>query len=129
MLTSKEMPAGGVISPQQCAAGNYTSTYVDAASAIRLAATVIIGSLGGGAVTSSWLQATDGAGAGAKALSGNDETVLSSPTADSAQILDCNPSDLDLAGGFRYVALRLTVTGGTGTLLAAVVHKLEPKSL
>jgi hypothetical protein len=72
-------------------------------------------------------QATDGAGAGAKAVPGKAITQLVKATGDGKQaMIELAPDELDISAGFKW--FRLSVTTGTAAGLAsAAVFGVDPR--
>lgn len=108
-------------------AGTLVSGWIKAEDA-WITALISMG-VGAGATAVTWQQATDASGTGAKALdtgdfaAGGSAIVAFSGTDDGkTKPAEGRPlSGLDLAGGFEYVQVTCTVTGGAGTLLSMVL--------
>lgn len=93
------------------AAGTLVSGWFDVRQAPRIRALASIGA-GGGTPALSFAQANTAAGGGSKALSGWSIGAVA-----NARIDVDNPSDkLDQNGGFFWVQVTVTITGGTGTI-------------
>lgn len=125
-ITSVLVPVKAQINPQSvAAAGHANSGWVDAGQCINILTEVNLGALGGGSVALTFEQATSSGGAGAKALS----TFTGGTSAvDNAKMeIDNAPEGLDAENGFTYARAVLTVTGGTGALVAATVHAASPR--
>jgi len=114
------------ISPVSQGAGTVTSGWVSMARFTQLMAIVKTGVLGTSATVDAKLQqASDSGGTGAKDITGKAITQLVKASNDNNQaVINLRPSDLDVANGFSYV--RLSVTVGTaaslidGTLLGFI---------
>ena len=112
-------PIKGGINPQAiAAAGTQTSGWLDAKDGEWLKGTLLNGALGGSTLTNLKVeQATSAAGAGAKDLVTNVVNALQvAGTHVQFEVQLANALDLD--GGFRYVRVSVTNTGGTGALQA-----------
>ena len=103
------------------AAGTLVSGWIDASQAHRII-TLLMAGAGGGTPALSFRQANTAAGGGAKALAWSAGTLASSRI-----YVDNDPAQLDVAGGFRWIEVTATVTGGTGTVVGFVVLGGEPK--
>ena len=117
-----------VIDPDAYGASTEVSDWVDASEFHQILAIVMAGTLGASATLNAKLrQATSAAGAGAKDISGAAITQLVKATDDDKQaIMSLDVDALDIAGGFRYVALSMTI--GTATSDAAgLIIGLAPR--
>ena len=131
----------GVLKPATDAAGR-TGRYINAAFAAALYFVFHFDQANAATIEVDVLQASDNAGTGAKAVTGNRriwanldlatndtdvrETDAQTFTTDAALkekqvILQVNPADLDLAGGFTYVAPR-TGASNVANLTACQVY-------
>lgn len=116
------------IDPDANTAGALTSDYVDAASFEQIMAIVMAGALGtNGTLDAKLVQATSSGGAGVKDITGKAITQLTEAGTDSDKqaIIQVRADELDVAGGFRYVALVHTVAVATSDS-GAVVLGLNP---
>jgi hypothetical protein len=111
------------ISPISQAAATVTTGWVDAGKFESLLAAIQTGVLGAAATVDAKLQqATSSAGAGAKDVTGSAITQLVKATNDNNEVLiNCQTERLDVAGGFRYVRLSVTV-GTAASLIAAQLY-------
>ena len=124
---SNDFPVGTILNPQSvAAAGNATSPFIDAGSAAWWLALCQAGALGGGTATFKWRQATDSSGTAAKDVTGNPGSATKAPTAGQGLYIDLDPQALDLANGFRFIALRIDNVGGTGALVSGAVQACDP---
>jgi hypothetical protein len=124
---SGDFPIGTTLPPQSVAAGgSATATFIDVGSAAWWVAVCFTGALGGGTATFKWRQATDAVGTGAKDVAGAPGSATKAPAANSSAVIDLDPQALDLAGGFRFIAPRVDVVGGTGTLVGAAAVACDP---
>lgn len=110
----------GKLDPVSQGAGTVATGYVNAGLFAQLLAELDVGALGASATVDAKLQqATDGSGTGVKDITGAAITQLTKAGTDDNKLvlinLDCNK--LDVAGGFNYV--RLSVTVGTAACLIA----------
>ena len=120
---SQIYPVAGAIAPQSvAAAGNATTgaTWLAIPPHTKWAIVrTLCGALGGGSEQVDVLQATSSAGAGSKALITNLRTAAANNTQFDDEInLD---SLLDINNGFAFIQVKVTITGGTGSLVAAHV--------
>lgn len=124
-ISASQLPIGTTIAPQSvAAAGNAVSGWMDVGTAINILTEVNLGALGGGTVTLTFQQATDGAGSGAKALAW---TGYASAVNNANSLIDNDPELLDINNGFRFVQAKLANVGGTGALLSAALHNANPR--
>lgn len=106
----------GSIDPDAYAAGTVTTGWVKASNFTQLMAIVQAGTLGASATLDAKIeQASDSGGTGAKDLSGSDITQLTQAGTDSDKqaVINFRPEDLDIANGFEYVRLSMTVATAT----------------
>lgn len=118
----------GVIAPSSQAAGTLTSGWVSAAKFNKLLAVIATGVLGAAAtVDAKFQQATDGAGTGAKDVTGAAIAQIVKATGDNTQAeINLDPQQLDVANGFGYVQLSVTV-GTAASLTAALLMGFTPR--
>lgn len=116
------------IAPQSvAAAGNPTSGWVAVANNKWAKLLALVGA-GAGTLAVKLEQATSAAGAGAKDLATAAQVGITA-LATGQQQADVNIDQyLDVNGGFGYVRINATMTGGAGTL-AAVSLELGPQAL
>lgn len=125
-ITASQVPLKAKIAPQSvAAAAHVNSGWVDAGQCINILTEVNLGALGGGSVALTFEQATSSGGAGAKALSTFTGAV--SAVDNTTAEVDNAPEGLDADNGFQFVRAVLTVTGGSGSLVAATVHAASPR--
>ncbi len=124
----EHVPSKGSIAPQNvAAAGNATSGWTKADEAPDYLAQLNLGVLGGGTVTPAFEQATDAAGAGAKALvTGGDVSAVSANN--TLRTIQFSADKLDSKNGFLWFRLKLSNVGGTGALVAASIHAIGPRN-
>jgi hypothetical protein len=125
-IGTEHLPIVGSIAPQSvAAAGNAASGWIKADTAPKFLAVLNYGALGGGTVTPTFEQATDASGTGAKALSAWGG-VANAANNTSAEL--CNIADqLDQKNAFYWFRLKLSNVGGTGALVGAIIHGVEPR--
>jgi hypothetical protein len=123
MIDQKNIPLGTAPKAASvAAAGTLVSGWLDASLYRKVHAVVGIDA-GAGTPTLTWEQATDTAGAGAKALS-----AFSGGTFANNRIEVTNdPEVLDVANKFKAVRATVTIAGGAGTLTSLNLHGLEPR--
>ncbi len=129
-LASECVGIVGVIDPDAYAAGTVTTGWIKAGDFQRFMATVSAGDLGtNGTLDAKLEQASDSTGTGAKDVTGKAITQLTQAGGDSNKqaIINLNPDELDIANGFGYFRLSLTV--GTATSDAgAMVQGVYPRT-
>jgi len=100
-----------------------TSGYVDCSLFRRLLATITTGTLGTSSyVDASLVQATSSGGAGSKAVPNSAITRILKASGDNkvAQI-NFDTANIDVANGYRYVALVITPSGSTSPPNSSIV--------
>ena len=129
-LPSERVAVGGVIDPDANAAGALTTDYIDMGEFKSVMGIVLAGTLGASATLDAKLvQATDSSGTGSKDISGKAITQLTQAGTDSDKqaVINCRGDELDVDGGFAFVAL--TMTTGTATSdSSAVLLGLDPRN-
>ncbi len=107
------------IDPDAAAAGIVNTAWIDVTNWQNLMAIVMSGDLGASATLDAKLQqATDGAGTGAKDVTGKAITQLTQAGtgSDKQAIINCSQYDLDFANGFKFVRLSMTVAVATSEI-------------
>ncbi len=106
------------IDPASISAGTVTTGWVSAGNHHNVLAVIQTGALGTSATLDAKLQqASDSTGAGAKDVSGKAITQIVKATGDNKQaLINLRPDELDVANGFAFVRLSLTV--GTAASVA-----------
>ena len=124
---SERVAVLGVVDPDANAAGALVSDYGDASKFNSFMAIGFAGVMGASATIDMKLtQATSSAGAGAKDVSGKAITQLVKATDDDKQaIINLRADQLDVAGGFSFVAITFTVGAATSDS-GAVLLGLDP---
>ena len=116
-LGSELVAVAGVIDPDVTAAGTVDSPYIDMGKFEQAMGIPLAGTLGASATfDASLIQATDSSGTGAKAITGKAITQLTqagSDDSDKQAVLNVRSEELDVAGGFTHVALRIVVAVAT----------------
>jgi len=126
---SEEVAVVGAIDPDANTAAAYVSDYGSAVEFQSFMAIIQAGTLGSSATLDAKLtQATTSAGAGAKDVSGKSITQLTQAGTDSDKqaVITCKDSDLDVANGFDWVAITMTVATATSDC-GAVLLGLHPR--
>ncbi len=120
------------IDPASQAVGTAATGWISAGNHHNLLALVQSGALGTGATLDAKLQqAQDASGTGAKDLTGKAITQLTQAASGSSKqaLINLRPDDLDVANGYAYVRLSVTV-GVAASLTAAQVlgvnHRFAP---
>ena len=114
---SEFLPLLSAIDEDVYAAGTFTGTYTKTDIAAQYMGVFSAGSiLSTGTLDCSLVQATDSSGTGVKVIANATATQLADTDDNKQVIINLKPSDLDIAGGFIYVAPRMTWTtaGGDG---------------
>ena len=104
--------------PKDSADATVPSSYIDVSGYERFAFIRLVGATDDSAVTMQVVQATAAAGTGSKnitsaAITG---TVLAGTNDNKWAAVEVATSKLDIANGFRYVAVTIAATGGSSTL-------------
>jgi len=116
VLPSDQAVLAAIIDPDAYAASTVTSGWVHMGTFEAIQAIVMAGTLGSSATLDAKLeQATDSSGTGAKDITGKAITQLTQAGTDSDKqaIINCRSEELDVANGFDYVRLSMTI--GTAT--------------
>lgn len=110
------------IDPVSQGVGTVTTGWVSAGSAAVLMALVQTGVMGAsGTIDAKLQQATDNAGTGVKDVTGKAIVQVVKASGDNKQVaINCKPEDLDVANGFGFVRLSITV-GTAASLIGAVL--------
>lgn len=113
----------GQIVPSSQAVGTLLSGWIDAAQFEAMLAIIQAGVLGAaGTLDCKFRQATDNIGTGAKDVTVTVATQNVKATDDNkANLINLLQRDLDMANGFRYVALSVTIGGAASLTSAAVI--------
>ena len=127
-LGSERAAVAAVIDPDNNGAAAYTSAYVSMSTFNQVLAIVQTGTLGSSAtVDFKLVQATDSSGTSSKDISGKAITQLVKASNDDDQaVINCRSEELDVANGFDYVAMTMTV--GTATSdCSAIMLGMTPR--
>ena len=118
------------LDPTSQAAGTLSTGWIPAGNHHNLLAVIQTGVLGTGATVDAKLQqANDATGTGAKDIADKAITQIVKASGDNKQVLiDIKPEDLDIANGFGFVRLSLTV-GVAASFTAAQVLGISPRVL
>jgi hypothetical protein len=117
------------IDPASQVVGTAATGWISAGNHHNLLALVQSGALGTGAtLDAKFQQAQDASGTGAKDLTGKAITQLTQAANGSAKqaLINLRPDDLDVANGYAYVRLSVTV-GVAASLTAAQVLGVNPR--
>jgi hypothetical protein len=111
------------IDPVSQAAATVTTGWVSLADIDRLLGILQTGVMGASATIDAKLQqAKDSGGTGAKDITGKAITQILKATGDNKQaLINLNQSDLDVAGGFYYVRLSITVGVAASQIAASLL--------
>ena len=116
MLPSEKFAIVATIDPDAYTAGAQTSDWVNVENWQELMAVVMAGTLGSSATLDFKLQqATDASGTSAKNITSASITQLTQAGTDSDKqaVINLNPEKLDVANGFTFVAMVMTVATAT----------------
>jgi hypothetical protein len=118
----------GVVSPISQTAGTVTSAWVSMTDFLNLMAVIQTGVLGASATVDAKLQqATDSSGTNAKDITGKAITQIVKASGDNKQaIINLRGGELDVAGGFAFVQLSLTV-GTAASQVSAAILGMNPR--
>lgn len=110
------------IDPVSQGAGTVTTGWVSMRDFLSMTALIQTGVMGSSATLDGKLQqATSSGGAGAKDITGKAITQIVKASGDNKQAtIDLRETELDVAGGFTYVRLSLTV-GTAASLISATL--------
>jgi hypothetical protein len=129
LLPSDQAALVDAIDPDAYAAAAYSTAWIAAKNFAAFMATVYAGTIEAtGTVDAKLQQATDSSGTGVKDVTGKAITQLTAAGTDSDKqaIINCRAEELDVANGFDY--LRLTVTLGTaGADMGAALYGFYPR--
>lgn len=108
----KEIYRQQVANPATITTGTIPATYIDASPYEAFAFVLELGATDN-TVDMKVVQATAGAGTGSKDVSGAVITQLSGTDDNKQASIEVDTANLDLANGFRYVAVTATIAGTT----------------
>ena len=120
-LGSERVAVVAVVDPDALGTGAATSAYVSMSDFNQVVAVVQAGALGTSATLDFKLvQATDSSGTSSKDITDKSITQFVKATNDDDQaIVNCRSDELDIANGFDYVAMTITI--GTATSYASCI--------
>ena len=132
-LGSERAAGVAVVDPDANTAAAYTSAYVSMSDFNQVLAIVQTGVLGSSAtVDFKLVQATDSGGTSSKDISGKAITQLVKASNDDDQaVINCRSEELDVANGFDYVAMVMTVgtaTSDTSAIMLGMTARYAPAS-
>lgn len=121
----------GVIDPDANAAATYLTGAIDMASFEECMAVVFAGTLGTNATIDAKLTQATTSGGTYKDVTGKSITQLTEAGTDSDKqaIINCRADELDVANGYRYVKLSMTVgtaTSDSGAALFGLNARYQP---
>lgn len=119
ILPSNRAVLAGVIDPDVTAAGSVSTGWVHMGTYENIMAIAFAGTLGTSATVDAKIeQATDSSGTGAKDITDKSITQLTQAGTDSDKqaIINCRADELDVANGFDYVRLTITVAVATSDI-------------
>jgi len=121
-LGSEAVALVGVVDPVSLAPGASSTGYIDMALFDQVMALVAAGVLGvSGTLDAKLEQAQDAAGTGVKDITGKAITQFVKASNDDDQaIINCRAEELDVANGFSFVRLTLTVGTAAGLVFGSV---------
>ncbi len=124
MMPSEMAALVATIDPDATTASTVTSDWVDMSDFETILAIVLAGELGASATVDAKIeQATDSSGSGAKDVTSSDITQLTQAGSDSDKqvLIQLRSSDLDVAGGFDFVRLSITVATATSDMAGLIL--------
>ena len=127
-LGSERAAVAAVIDPDANTAAAYTSAYVSMSTFNQVLAIVPVCTMGSSAtVDFKLVQATDSSGTSSKDISGKAITQLVKASNDDDQaVINCRSEELDVANGFDYVAMTMTV-GTAASDTSAIMLGMTPR--
>lgn len=124
-----EMAAiAATIDPASLTANTYVSDWVDMSKFEQVLAVILLGAIAtNGTFDAKLRQAVNGSGGSAKDITGKALTQLTEVGTDSNKqaLIQCRQDELDVAGGFSFVALSIT-TATAATIAGAVLLGFNP---
>jgi hypothetical protein len=125
---TERMALLATLDPVSQAAATVTTGWVDLGKFHSIMALLQTGVMGASATIDAKLQqATSSGGAGAKDVTGKSITQLVKASNDNNQVaINCRGQELDVANGFEYVRLSVTV-GTAACLIAAQVWGVDAR--
>lgn len=125
---SEKLAVVATIDPASLSANTYTSDWVDMADFEQVMAIILVGAMTtNGTFDAKLRQAKTDSGGSVKDITGKAITQLTEAGSDANKqvVLQAYQDELDVAGGFRYVALSVT-TATAASLAGAVLLGLNP---
>jgi hypothetical protein len=125
---SEQVAILGAVGPSSQAAGALATAWVSAANFNKFLGLIQTGVMGAAAtVDAKFQQAKDAAGTGAKDVAGAAIVQILKAAGDNVQAeLNLDPQQLDVEGGFSFIALSVTV-GTAASLTAATLFGFTPR--
>jgi hypothetical protein len=120
---SEALSVLATIDPVSQGAGTVTTGWLDTKQFLALVAVIGVGAMTASSTVDAKIQqATDNAGTGVKDVSGKAITQLLAAGGNNRQVLlNFRPDDLDVANGFEFVRLSITVAAAASLINAAVL--------
>lgn len=128
MKPSQMVAVAATIDPASLTANTYVSDYVDMKNFEQVLAVILLGAMTtNGTFNAKLRQATSGAGANVKDITGKAVTELTEAGTDSNKqvLIQCRADELDVSGGFSFVALSVT-TATAATIAGAALLGFNP---
>lgn len=126
-LPSEQAAVVGQIPPQLATPATYLSDAVDMANFESILAKVFVGAMVATSTVNAKLVQAVTSGGSYKDVTGKAITALLAAGGDNRQaLINCRGEELDLAGGYRFVKLSITV-GTANTLLTGGVFGFHPR--
>ena len=116
----------GVIDPDAYAAAAFSTGYIDMSKREGIQAIVMVGTfVATGLLDAKLEQATDSGGTGKKDVAGKAITQLTDAGTDDDKqaVINCRKEELDIANGFDFVRLTVTLTTAGADMGAIVVDQ------
>ena len=125
---SEKLPILSNVPSDTTVPSTVTGAYADSSLCEQLFGVFVIGDIiTSGTVDCSLVQATDSSGTGAKAIANCVAVQLTQAGSGSNKqvLVNCSVKDLDIAGGFTYVAPRVVV-GTANADIMGILHGFVP---
>ena len=125
---SEVVALAATVDPASLSANTYVSDYVDMKNFEQLLAVILLGAMTtNGTFDAKLRQAVNSSGGSVKDITGKAVTQLTEAGTDSNKqvLIQCRADELDVAGGFSFVALSIT-TATAATIAGAALLGFNP---
>lgn len=127
VLGSERVAILAALNPVDIATTASSTSWIAAANFFRFMGVVQVGAITG-TVDAKFQQATTSTGTGAKDVTGKSITQVAATGDNRQAVINCRHDDLDIDGGFDYIRLTVTPTGGTTNLAAALLLGIDGRA-